>query len=327
MSLNPVTFDELNTLKGINTQTTIQAQLDSKDTDSLTTNYILVGDAGGLSASVPMSGGATIVSSGLVTLGTNTSYATTATAAGSTTLVAASAALQYFTGSTTQTVVLPVVSTLALGWKVRIVNNSSGALTVNSSGGNLVATIPASGSYEITCILITGTSAASWNAFSITGGAALSTGLIYVGVSGTPTPTQGLITVSGASGSASPVSGFIGENLTAVAGPISATTGAQATIVTLTLPVGIFSVSGTLNHDNNVGVTGSNYFLYIKGATSATLAKDSLEFRVVPAGNGSFCSRVVVVASGDADKTIILKAQNEGATGDVYGFISAIRIA
>lgn len=159
----PVSFDELNTLKGSNTQTTIQAQLDSKDTNSLTQNYILVGDASGLAASVPMSGGATIVSSGLVTLGTNTSYATTATAAGTTTLVAVSAALQFFTGVTTQTITLPVVTTLALGWKIRIVNTSTGVLTVNSSGANLVATINPGTAVEINCILITGTSAASWS--------------------------------------------------------------------------------------------------------------------------------------------------------------------
>lgn len=64
----PVTFNELNTLSGINTTRTIQSQLDSKDTDSLTENYILVGSAGGLSEGVAMSGEATIVSSGAVTL-------------------------------------------------------------------------------------------------------------------------------------------------------------------------------------------------------------------------------------------------------------------
>lgn len=162
---NNITFPELNTLQGINTQTTIQAQLDSKDTDSLTTNYILVGDAQGLSASVLMSGGATIVSSGLVTLGPNNGYATTATAAGTTPLTVASKNLQFFTGSTTQTVVLPVVTTLALGWQIRIVNNSSGNVTVNSSGGNAVVVVGAGRITDITCILITGTDAASWSAY------------------------------------------------------------------------------------------------------------------------------------------------------------------
>ena len=91
-------------------------------------------------------------------------YTTTATAAGTTTLTVTSTQLQFFTGSTTQTVVLPVVSTLVTGQRYEIHNNSSGAITVNSSGGNLVATVPAGVTTICTCILITGTTAASWDA-------------------------------------------------------------------------------------------------------------------------------------------------------------------
>ena len=92
------------------------------------------------------------------------SYTTTATAAGTTTLTASSTLLQFFTGVTTQTVVLPVVTTLSLGQRYEIHNNSTGAITVNSSGANLVATVPAGITTVITCILITGTTAASWDA-------------------------------------------------------------------------------------------------------------------------------------------------------------------
>lgn len=95
-------------------------------------------------------------------------YTTTATAAGTTTLVVGSAYLQYFTGSTTQTVVLPVTSTLVLGQQFQIVNNSSGAVTVNSSGSNLVQTVAANSSVIVTCILTSGTSAASWSASYLT---------------------------------------------------------------------------------------------------------------------------------------------------------------
>jgi hypothetical protein len=90
-------------------------------------------------------------------------YATTATAATTTTLTVNSRYLQYFTGVTTQTVVMPVTSTLVLGQSWRIVNNSSGALTINSSGSNLILTMAANTSAEITCILTSGTTAASWN--------------------------------------------------------------------------------------------------------------------------------------------------------------------
>lgn len=90
-------------------------------------------------------------------------YATTVTAAGNTTLTVTSAQQQYFTGSTTQTVTMPVTSTLVLGHTFTIVNNSSAMITVNSSGGNAIAVMQASTSSTFTCILTSGTSAASWS--------------------------------------------------------------------------------------------------------------------------------------------------------------------
>jgi hypothetical protein len=90
-------------------------------------------------------------------------YTTTATAAGTTTLTSASNNQQFFTGSTTQTVVLPVTSTLALGLSYLIVNNSTGVLTVQSSGANTITLVPAGATVRCTCILVTGTTAASWS--------------------------------------------------------------------------------------------------------------------------------------------------------------------
>ena len=91
-------------------------------------------------------------------------YATTATAAGTATLVVGSAYNQYFTGSTTQTVVLPVTSTLVLGQSFRIVNNSSGVVTVQSSGANTITAMAANTSLIVTVISTSGTTAASWDA-------------------------------------------------------------------------------------------------------------------------------------------------------------------
>lgn len=94
-------------------------------------------------------------------------YTTTATAAGTTTLTASSNYYQYFTGTNIQTVQLPVVSTLTqLGQGFEIDNLSTGNLTVNSSGGNAVATVVPGGKLTLTAILLTGTTAASWNYFS-----------------------------------------------------------------------------------------------------------------------------------------------------------------
>ena len=90
-------------------------------------------------------------------------YATVVTAAGTTTLTVASKRIQFFTGTTTQTVTLPVVSTLALGHTFDIRNLSTGVITVNSSGANVVLAMQPGESLRVTCILITGTTAASWS--------------------------------------------------------------------------------------------------------------------------------------------------------------------
>lgn len=90
-------------------------------------------------------------------------YTTTATAAGTTTLDNTSTYNQFFTGSTTQTVKLPDVTTLVLGWTFHISNNSTGTLTVVSSGSNTISTVLPGTSLQLVCIAITGTTAASWD--------------------------------------------------------------------------------------------------------------------------------------------------------------------
>jgi hypothetical protein len=89
--------------------------------------------------------------------------ATQATAAGTTTLTVSSMRTQVFTGATTETVVLPVVTTLPrVGHAYEIYNDSSGVVTVNSSGGNAVQVMASGSRATITCVLLTGTTAASW---------------------------------------------------------------------------------------------------------------------------------------------------------------------
>jgi hypothetical protein len=115
-------------------------------------------------------------------------YTTTATAAGTTTLTATSNRYQRFTGSTTQTIVLPVTSTLATGVLYEIENASTGNLTVNSSGGNLIITVIPGVSVQCMCIGTAATTAADWdpeyNEFATitgTGSVALSAGPTFTG--------------------------------------------------------------------------------------------------------------------------------------------------
>ena len=90
-------------------------------------------------------------------------YATTATAAGTTTLTNASVNQQLFTGTSTQTVTMPVASTMTVGTRYLIENNSTGIVTVQSSGANTIVAIPGGMSVKVTSILNSGTTAASWD--------------------------------------------------------------------------------------------------------------------------------------------------------------------
>jgi hypothetical protein len=124
-------------------------------------------------------------------------YTSTATAAGTTTLTATSNNYQRFTGATTQTIVLPVTSTLAAGVSYSIENASTGNLTVNSSGGNLVITVIPGVTVQCMCIGTALTTSADWDAEYIefasitgTGSAVLSTSPTLV------TPTLGVATAT-----------------------------------------------------------------------------------------------------------------------------------
>lgn len=89
-------------------------------------------------------------------------YATTATAAGTTTLTITAATTQYFTGTSTQTVKLPTTS-VVVGQRYRVVNLSTGLVTVQSSGANTIVTLGLNQWAEFTALAATPTTAANWN--------------------------------------------------------------------------------------------------------------------------------------------------------------------
>jgi hypothetical protein len=93
--------------------------------------------------------------------------ATTATAAGTTTLTVASAPVQQFTGTTTQTVVLPNATTLSNGHRFTVANRSTGAVTLNKNGGSLLQTL-AGGSRAVVTLIDNGAAAGTWDvAYSV----------------------------------------------------------------------------------------------------------------------------------------------------------------
>jgi len=91
-----------------------------------------------------------------------------ATAAETTTLTIGSQSVIEFTGTTTQTVVLPTTS-VSVGQVYRFVNNSTGAVTVQSSSAAFVIAIPAGYGCDCTALTSTPTIAAHWRAAAYLG--------------------------------------------------------------------------------------------------------------------------------------------------------------
>lgn len=183
-------------------------------------------------------------------------YATTATAAGTTTLVVGSAEQQYFTGATTQTVKLPVTSTLVLGQSYQIVNLSSGVVTVQSSGANTLQAMAANSSLVATVISTAGTGTASWSwsygALTGSGGTVTSVAFadgsstpIYT-ITGSPVTTSGTLTETLATQSANTV--FSGPTSGGAAQPTFRAL--VAADIPSTFSYGQEVPSGTVNNSN-----------------------------------------------------------------------------
>jgi len=153
--------------------------------------YGKVGLTTHVSGTLPVANGGTGATTGPAAAAALLGYTATATAAGTTVLTNTSTQYQLFTGATTQTITLPVTSTLGAGWSFHIVNNSTGNLTVNSSGGNLVVTVIAGLSAMVTCIGTTLTTAADWEAGLTDFQAATGTGSVVLATS--PAITGGSI--------------------------------------------------------------------------------------------------------------------------------------
>ena len=169
-------------------------------------------------------------------------YATTATAAGVTTLTVTSANQQFFTGTTTQTVVLPVTSTLALGMSYLIVNNSTGIVTVQSSGANAITTITAGTSAAFTCILTSGTTAASWDYDFVGFSATTGTGAVVRATS--PTITGAVLNSMGSSVITA------GTNVASTSGTSIDFTGIPSWVKRITVLFNGVSTSGTPGTSN-----------------------------------------------------------------------------
>lgn len=227
-------------------------------------------------------------------------YTTTATVAGTTTLTVASTYFQYFTGSTTQTVVLPVTSTLILGQSFNLENSSSGVVTVNSSGSNLVITLAGNSKAIVTCILTSGTTAASWDVIYIPASPLIAVGDLLVGstvVGGVATPskisagavnlaligngagvapsyqtiTSNMVAASSTNDAAT--AGYIGEVFDGIQSTYTnyTTTATYQNITSITLTAGDWEISATGTFStNSATITSTANTIFVISTTTAS---------------------------------------------------------
>jgi hypothetical protein len=177
---------------------------------------------------LPLANGGTGATSAPAAMANLMGFTTTVTSATPVVLTNTSSYYQVFTGSTAQTVTLPVTSTLALGWSFHICNNSSAVITVNSSGGNLVLAIPVGTTVMYTCILTSGTTAASWEAGLTDFSTSTGTGAVVLATS----PT--LVTPDLGTPSGGVVTNLTGTASININGTVGATTPAAGTFTTAT---------------------------------------------------------------------------------------------
>lgn len=240
-------------------------------------------------------------------------YTSTVTSGTAVVLTNTSSYYQQFTGSTAQTITLPVTSTLITGWTFHIVNNnSSGNLTVNSSGGNLVITVPPGTTAMLTCIGTTLTTAADWESgltdfstYTGTGNVVMSASPVLttptidtINTSITTTGTAALFNSGITTGTIS-----IGGSLTS--GAINIGTG---TAGTKTIGIGTSTGTNTLNGTTNIANT------FQLGGTSVTTTATRLNYLTSAGGTTGTTSTNVVFSTSPTLTTPVVNGPTYAST-------------
>jgi hypothetical protein len=131
--------------------------------------------------------------------------------------------------------------------------------------------------------------------------------------------------VLGSTSGVAPAAGVIGQEISQVTSNTAFTTEKDSCTVTLT--TGVWQINGTVRCGSSSGVNKPLAKWKIKGSTDSTIGKSLVDTASVSTETCSMQmpSQVVVVASGDADKTVVVRSSNSlSTTQDVW--ILATRI-
>lgn len=244
--------------------------------------------------------------------------ASTATAAGTTTLVNNSKQIQIFTGTTTQTIKLPVATTMSNGQFFRIYNSSTGSLTIQYQDASAFsAPTILTGAYLIVTLTDNSTSNGVW-VTEVSGGSVTSVTFTGDGVVLSSTPSSAVTT-----------SGTVAASLrtqtagTFLAGPTSGSAAAPTfralqvpTTVLYKYPIFTFTVTAA---NATVGATYTNNSqtftvrTTISGGTSL-IAELTSGTTATPAASGTLTK-----ASGTGDATITFSSNTQFAS-----YVSAV---
>lgn len=260
-------------------------------------------------------------------------YTSTVTAAGTTTLTVSSTELQYFTGTTTQTLVLPAANTLTLGQAYVVANNSTGIVTVNANGGGLLQSMAASthATFRVTNI---SSGAGVWDInYSAGGGGGMTNPMTTTGdmIYSSPGSTPVRLPI-GSSGQALLVSAGIptwttvsGTSFFASSQVTTASTGLSATSFTTfsNSPALSFTptITGTYkvysNPSFSVTVSDLAVFRIIKTSGTGTLLNESqaADFIAVSATGNVFIESVYTLTAGTA---YVFDIQGKNATAGTF---------
>ena len=231
-------------------------------------------------------------------------YLSITSAAGTTTLDNTSARTIVVTGTNTQTIVLPVVSTLALGWTFVVSNTSTGFVTFQSSG--LFAfpnTLPANMAARFVCVAITGTGTASWNFVYIGSTGRTGAGSLVFGTN--PTFTTSILTPLASGGTAA------SSTLT-----LQSTTGAGTTD-SIIFRTGSQSERFRIDTSGALGIGGANYGtsgqVLTSGGAGAAPSWTSRGFASTTITSTSRASATVFQNTTNGHLLVTVVGQNNGA--------------